>query len=252
MQSCSLFATPWIAVHQDSLSFTISRNLLKFKSIESVMPSNHPILCHPLLLLPSIFSSIRVYSNELALPIRWPKNWSFIFSICPSSEYSELISYRTDWLDLLAVQGTVYVCVCVCVCVTSTSQLFPRIIHIYNCVPRMLWSTVCGHPRLRGLSCCSSSYTGLKKTFKVIAMTRTGVALPGLYSFVPLEPANCTGPIGLQCPSCALDPTLPPAPAPAPPEKWTLRRNRKDTVLGQKPGMPWMMALLRAKGCVLL
>ena len=106
MQSCSLFAAPWTAAHQASLSFTISWSLLKLKSIESVMPSNHLILCHPLLLLPSIFSSIRVYSNESAVPIRWPEYWSFTFSISPSSEYSELISYRTDWLDFPAVQGT--------------------------------------------------------------------------------------------------------------------------------------------------
>ena len=97
-------ATPWTAVHQASLSFTISWSLLKLMSIESVMPSNHLILCRPLLLPPSIFPSIRVFSNESVLPIRWPKNWSF--SIHPSTEYSGLISFRIDWLDLLAVQGT--------------------------------------------------------------------------------------------------------------------------------------------------
>ena len=100
------FVTPWTAARQASLSFTISRSLLKLMSIESVMPSNHLLLCYPLLLLPSIFPSIRVFSNELALHIRWPRYWSFSFSIGPSKEYSGLISFRTDWLDLLAVQGT--------------------------------------------------------------------------------------------------------------------------------------------------
>ena len=105
--SCvQLLATPWTAACQASLSFTVSRNLLKLMSIELVMPSNHLILCHPLLLLPSIFPSIRVFSNESALHIRWPKTWSFSFSISPSSEYWGLISFRIDWFDLLAVQGT--------------------------------------------------------------------------------------------------------------------------------------------------
>ena len=99
--------TPWTAAHQASLSITNPRNPPKPMSIESVMPSNHLILCRPLLLLPSIFPSIRVFSNELALHIRWPKYWSFSFSISPSSEYPGLISFRMDWLDLLAVQGTV-------------------------------------------------------------------------------------------------------------------------------------------------
>ena len=101
-----LFVTPWTAAHQDSLSITNSWSLLKLMSIESMMPSNHLILCHHLLLLPSIFPSIQVFSNESALHIRWPKYWSFSFSISPSSEYSELISFRMDWLDLLSVQGT--------------------------------------------------------------------------------------------------------------------------------------------------
>ena len=101
-----LLATPWTACStQASLSITNSQSLLKFMSIESVMPSNHLILCHPLL-LPSIFPSIRVFSNESALRIRWPKFWSFSFSISPSNEYSRQISFRMDWLDLLAVQGT--------------------------------------------------------------------------------------------------------------------------------------------------
>ena len=101
-----IFVTPWTAACQPSLSITNSRSLLKLMSTESVMPSNHLILCHSLLLLPSIIPSIRVFSNELVLHIRWPKYWSFSFSISPSNEYSGLISFRMDWLDLLAVQGT--------------------------------------------------------------------------------------------------------------------------------------------------
>ena len=100
-----LFATPWTAAHQASLSLSISWSLLKLMSIESVMPSNHLILCYPLL-LPSIFPSIRVFSNELALRIRWPKYWTFSFSFSPSNEYSELIFFSVDWFDLLAVQGS--------------------------------------------------------------------------------------------------------------------------------------------------
>ena len=99
-------ATPWIAEHQASLSITNSRSLLKLMSIVSVMPSNHLTLCHPLLLLTSIFPSIRVFFNESALDIRWPKYWRFSFNISPSNEYSGLISFRMDWVDLLAVQGT--------------------------------------------------------------------------------------------------------------------------------------------------
>jgi len=98
------FATPWTAVCQASQSFTIAWSLLKLMSSELVMPSNHLILCHPLLLLPSIFPSVRVFSNESALCIRWPKYWSF--TIIPSIECSRLISFRTDWFDLLAIQGT--------------------------------------------------------------------------------------------------------------------------------------------------
>ena len=101
-----LFVTPWTAARQASLSITNSQSLLKLMSIESVMPSNHLILCCPLLLLPSIFASIRVFPSESVLCIRWPKYWSFSFSISPSSEYSELTSFRMDWLDLLAVQET--------------------------------------------------------------------------------------------------------------------------------------------------
>ena len=102
-----LFVTPWTAAHQASLSITNSWSMLKLTSIESVMPPNHLIFCRPLLFLPSIFPSIRVFYNELVLWIRWPKYWSFSFSISPSNEYSGLIFFRMDWLDLLAVQGTV-------------------------------------------------------------------------------------------------------------------------------------------------
>ena len=101
-----LFVTPWTAARQASLSITNPWNLLKLMSIESVMPSNHLILCCPLLLLPPIPPSIRVFSNQSAVCIRWPKNWSFSFNISPSSEHSGLVSFRMDWLDLLAVQGT--------------------------------------------------------------------------------------------------------------------------------------------------
>ena len=101
-----LFVTPWTAVCQASLSITNSQSLFKLMSIESVMPFNCLILCHPLLLLPSIFPSIRVFSNESVLCIRWPKDWRFSFSISRSNEYSGLISFRMDWLDLLAIQGT--------------------------------------------------------------------------------------------------------------------------------------------------
>ena len=101
-----LFVTPWTSAHQASLSNTNSQSLPKPMSIKLVMPSNHLILCHPLLLLPLIFPSIRVFCNESALCIRWPKYWSFSFNISPSNEHSGLISFRIDWLDLLAVQGT--------------------------------------------------------------------------------------------------------------------------------------------------
>ena len=101
-----LFATPWIAARQASLSITNSRSLLKLMPIKSVMPSSHLILCHPLLLLSPIPPSIRVFSNESTLRMRWPKYWSFSFSISPSNEHPGLISFRMDWLDLLAVQGT--------------------------------------------------------------------------------------------------------------------------------------------------
>ena len=102
----SVFVTPWTAVHQTSLSINNSWILLKLMSIELVMPSNHLIICCPILLLPSILPSIKVFSNESVLSIRWPKYWSFSFSISPSNQYSGLVSFRIDWFDLLAVQGT--------------------------------------------------------------------------------------------------------------------------------------------------
>ena len=105
-QLCLTLCDSWTAACQASLSITNSQSLLKLMSIESVMPSNHLILCHCLLLLPSIFPSIRVFSNESVLHIKWPKYWSFSFNISPSNEYSRLISFRMDWLGLLAVQGT--------------------------------------------------------------------------------------------------------------------------------------------------
>ena len=101
-----IFTTPWTAARQASLSITNSKSLLKLMSIESVRPSSHLILCRLLLLLPSIFPSVRVFYNESVLRIRWPKYWSFSFNISPSNEYSGLISFKIDWLDLLAVQGT--------------------------------------------------------------------------------------------------------------------------------------------------
>ena len=105
LRNVQFFATLCTAACQTSLTFTISRNLLKLMSTDSVIPSNHLMLCHPCLLLPSIFPTIRDFSNESALLIKWPKHWNFSFSISPSNEYSGLISFRRDWLDLLAVQG---------------------------------------------------------------------------------------------------------------------------------------------------
>ena len=106
LSSVRLFATPWIGACQASLSITISRSSLKLMSIKLVMPSSHLILCHPLLLLPPVPPSIKVFSSESTLHMRWPKYWSFSFSIIPSKEHPELISFRMDWLDLLTVQGT--------------------------------------------------------------------------------------------------------------------------------------------------
>ena len=122
-----LFMTPWTAACQASLSFTISQSLLKCMSIELMMPSNHLILCHPFL-LPSIFPSIKVFFNESTLAIRWPKYWSFSFSISPSSEYSDLISFRIDWVELLAIQGTL-----------STPTITIRKLQFFSAQPS-LWS----------------------------------------------------------------------------------------------------------------
>ena len=105
LSHAQLFVTPWIAARQASLSFTLSWSLLRFMSIELMMLSNHLICCYPLLLLPPVFPNIRVFSNEMALHIRWPKYWSFSFCISPFNKYSGLISFRIDWFDLLAVQG---------------------------------------------------------------------------------------------------------------------------------------------------
>ena len=105
-QSCLTLCNPWTAAHQASLSFTISQSLLKLMSIGSVMPANYLILCHPFLLLSSIFRSIRIFSNELTLCIKWPKYYSFSFSISPFNDYSGLISFSIDWFDLLVAQGT--------------------------------------------------------------------------------------------------------------------------------------------------
>ena len=117
-----LFATPWIAARQASLSITNSRSSPKLMSIKSVMPSSHLILCRPLLLLPPIPPSIRVFSNKSTLHIRWPKYWSFSFSIIPSKEHPGLISFRMDWLDLLAVQGTL-----------SDTILLPKNFFLFSC-----------------------------------------------------------------------------------------------------------------------
>ena len=126
-----LFVIPWTAACQVSLSITNSRSLLKLMSIESVMASNHLILCCPLLLLPSVFPSIRVFSNESALRIRWPKYWSFSFSISPSSEYSGLISFRMDWFDLLAVQGTLLLQIMKTLSLSVSHALF-RFPYVWN------------------------------------------------------------------------------------------------------------------------
>ena len=125
-----LYATPWTAAHQSSLSLTISPSLPKFIYFESVMPSNHLILCHPLL-LPLIFPSIRVFSNESTVCIRWPKYWSFSFKISPSNEYSGLISFRMDWLDLLAVQGTLLLQIMKTLSLSFSHALF-RFPYVWN------------------------------------------------------------------------------------------------------------------------
>ena len=125
-----LFVTPWTAACQASLSITNSQSLPKLMSIELMMPSNHLILCCPLLLLPSIFPSIRVFSNESALRVRWPKYWSFSFNISPTNKHPGLISFRMDWLDLLAVQGTL------------KSSPTPQFKSIYSSVLSFLYSRI--------------------------------------------------------------------------------------------------------------
>ena len=127
-QYCLTLCVTWTAAHQASLSITNSCSLLKLMSIESVMPSNHLILCHPLLLPPSIFPSIRVFSNESVLRMRWPKYWRFSFSISPSNEYSGLIFFRIGWFDLFAVQGTPK-----CLLQQHSSKASPRLSLLSNC-----------------------------------------------------------------------------------------------------------------------
>ena len=151
-------ATPWTAACQASLSFTVSESLLKLMSIESVMPSNHLILCHPLLLLPSIFPSIRVFSNESMLLMRWPKYWSFSFSINSSNDYSGLISFRMDWLDLLAVQ------------VTLKSLLQP-----HSSKASILWHLVFFMVQL------SHAYVTTGKTIALTMQTFVGKVMPLLF-----------------------------------------------------------------------
>ena len=129
--------TSWPAACQNSLFFTVSWSLLKLTSIESVVPSNHLILCRPLLLLPSVIPSIRVFSNESALPIRWPKYWSFSFSMSPSNEYAGLISFRMDWLDLLSVQETLKI--------LSSTTIWK---HQFFCAQLSLWSNSDTHTYL--------------------------------------------------------------------------------------------------------
>ena len=130
LKSYGLFATPWAAARQASLSFTVCRSLLRLRTIEPVMPSNHLILCHHLLLLPSVFPSIRGFSSEWARHNLWPKYWSFTFIIGPSNDYSGLISLRIDWFDLLAVQRTL----------NSLLQHHSLKASILHCAPPSLWS----------------------------------------------------------------------------------------------------------------
>ena len=123
------FATPWTATHSASLSISSSQSLLKLMSIELVMPSNHLILCHPLLFLPSIFASIKVFSKESSLHFRWPEYWNFSFSISPSCEYSGLISFRIGWFDLLAVQWTIYLSIYLSIWTVSWEEVIGH----WNC-----------------------------------------------------------------------------------------------------------------------
>ena len=165
LSSVWLFATPWTAGHQSSLSFTISRSLLRLMSIEPVMPSNHLNLCQPLLFLPSIFPSIRIFSSEPALHIRWPKYCSF--SISPSNEYSGLISFRMDWVDLLAVQGTL-----------------KSLLHHHNSKASVLGCSAFSHPS-HSLTCIhdyrknhSFDYMGLSSLMSPLSSHPSMVPLP--------------------------------------------------------------------------
>ena len=142
-----LFVTPWTAACQASLSISNPQSLLKLMSIKSVMPSNHLILCHPFLLLPSIFPSIRIFSNESVLHIRWPKYWSYSFSISPSNEYSGLIFFRMEWLDLLAVQGML----------KSLLQHHSSKASMFECLLRRYGSAVVCY-RSRGSGCSRPGY----------------------------------------------------------------------------------------------
>ena len=162
-----LFATPWTAARQASLSITNSQSLLKLMSIESVMPSNHLILCRPLLFLPSIFSSIRVFSNESVLHIRWPKYWSFSFSISPSNEYSGLISFRMGWFDLLAVQGTL-----------------KSLLHHHSSKASILWCSVffmvqLSHPYMTtGKTIALTRWTFVSKVMSLLLNTLPRLVIP--------------------------------------------------------------------------
>ena len=147
-QSCPTLCDPWTAAHQASLSIINSRSSPKLMSIDLVMPSNHLILGHPLLLLPSIFPSIRVFSNVLALCIRWPRYWSFSFSISRSNEYSGLISFRIDWFDLPAVQGTLKSLLQHHSSQTSQCQI------LHSSLLPYLWGTTSWNPILQNLWTC--------------------------------------------------------------------------------------------------
>ena len=148
-----LFATPWTAACQVSLSITNFQSLLRLMSLKSMMPSNHLILYHPLLLLPSMFPSIRVFSNESVLCIRWPKSWSFSFSASPFNEHPGLISFRMDWLDLLAVQGTLKsllqhhcskesILLCSAFFIVQLSYPYLTSIHTGKTIPSIIWTFV--------------------------------------------------------------------------------------------------------------
>ena len=176
-----LFATPWITAHQASLSITNFRSLLKLMSIESVMPSNHLILCCPLLLQPSIFPSIRVFSNESVLRIRWPKYWRFSFSISPSNEYSGLISLKIDWFDLLAVQGTL-----------------KSLLQHHNLKASILWHSAfftvqLSHPHMTTGKTLALTVSRIQNIFitRVFLLPFAGSPISLLTSTPSLSPGNC-------------------------------------------------------------